>query len=79
MSKPTPMPARAYTPRELDDLRRVVSAKWLYGRYQPRPGTHSRHHSLADLAVSVEEMVRTHMMAGHTAEMLVASELPKAA
>lgn len=79
MTNPVPTPARAYTPRELDDLRRAVSAKWLYGRYQPRPGIRSRPYALADLAVSVEEMVRTHMMAGHTAEMLVASELPKAA
>lgn len=79
MTKPVPTPARVYTPLELDDLRRVVSAKWLYGRYQPRPGIRSRPHGIAELAVSVEEMVRTHMMAGHTADMLVASELPKAA
>jgi len=68
--------ARTYTVDELAALRHAVASKWLYGRYLPKPGTQSRQYQIADMAVCVEELVRTHMQAGHTAADLRASEEP---
>ena len=71
------MTERAYTVAELDALRRAVETKWLWGSYCPQwSGTTgmSRSYNEQDKAKSVEELVRTHMLAGHTAEDLYASE-----
>lgn len=74
------MPERAYTVTELDALRQVVEHKWLFGRYTPyatRPGEITlggRWWKAEEKILSVEAMVRTHMLAGHTAEDLLASE-----
>lgn len=69
---------RAYTVFELDALRGVVEHKWLFGRYKhpPQEGMTylSRSYKEEDKVKAVEEIVRTHMLAGHTAEMLLASE-----
>lgn len=71
---------RAYTVKELDALRYVVENKWLFGAYDLMTlGGHSytsASHYPGEKTKAVEEMVRTHMLAGHTAEDLVASERP---
>lgn len=73
------MSDRAYTVAEIDDLRQACERKWLYGCYRlpTGAGRGSRCYLEQERAVAVEEMVRTHMVAGHTAEDLYASEDPK--
>lgn len=70
------MSERSYTVRELDDLRSVVERKWLYGSYGFRDGC-SRSYNEVEKTKCVEELVRTHMLAGHTAQDLLASERPR--
>lgn len=72
------MAERAYTVRELDSLRKVVENKWLFGAYVPQPGRGGSFRSYYEneKVKAVEEMVRTHMLAGHTAEDLIQSERP---
>lgn len=61
--------SRAYTVQELDDLRRAVENKELWGTSQPHgPARMSRAYSPGELERIVEERVRTHMLAGHTAD-----------
>lgn len=73
------MTERSYTMRELDALRNVVQEKYIWGRYNgPLLNSsvfgHSRSCNETEMLKSVEEQVRTHMLAGHTAEDLLASE-----
>lgn len=71
------MTERSYTVRELDALRRVVENKWLFGSYHlQQQGGFSRSYMPDEKTKAVEEMVRTHMLAGHTAADLYASEQP---
>jgi hypothetical protein len=66
---------RAYTVKELDELRDVCSRKWLFGCYQIGSGFQvSRTYSGGEKTMAIEEMVRTHMVAGHTAQDLIESE-----
>lgn len=65
---------RTYTVAEVDALRHVVNNKWLFGSYQGFSSGMSRTYKEAERVACVEEMVRTHMLAGHTAEDLYASE-----
>lgn len=66
---------RAYTVKELDALREVVRRKIEWGTYgQPGPTAHGFCQTQPALTAMVEEKVRTHMVAGHTAEDLIASE-----
>ena len=69
---------RAYTVREIDALRRVCEEKWLYGSIgTPSDGPReSRSYKPQDKAVGVEELVRTYMLAGLTADDLLAAALP---
>jgi hypothetical protein len=60
--------------KELDALRFAVEMKWLFGRYNPPNSGCSRQYSGSEKSKAVEEMVRTHMLAGHIAEDLYASE-----
>ena len=73
------MSERAYTVSELDALRSVVENKWLfgtYGRQLHESGISiSRSYREDEKAVCVEQLVRTHMLAGHTAEDLLQSEV----
>lgn len=69
------MTERKYSVGELDDLRRVVENKWLFGCYNHCQQTRiSRPYYADERTNAVEDMVRTHMSAGHTAEDLIASE-----
>ena len=67
---------RSYTVAEIDDLRSVVRDKNLYGNYN---GSYDRcrSHSETDVVLEVEAVVRTHMLAGHDADQLRASDPPK--
>lgn len=69
---------KKYTVSEIDALRQVINNKWLYGTYnhnQINSGM-SRIYYEEEKNKCVEELVRTSMMAGHTAEDLLASEKP---
>lgn len=66
---------RKYSVSELNALRGAVENKWLWGRYNLcGSGGFSRSYSEEEKTKAVEQMVRTHMCAGHTAEDLYASE-----
>lgn len=72
------MTERPYTVREIDALRSVVEYKWLFGTYNYSfENGCSISYKEHEKEVAVEQRVRTHMLAGHTAEDLLASE-PKA-
>ncbi len=68
------MKDRAYTVHEIDALRLTVESKWLFGSYTPSNTQFSRHYREAEKTQCVEELVRTYMLAGLTAEDLIASE-----
>lgn len=71
------MTERSYTVHEVDDLRRAVDNKYLYGSYTPTQNSgFSRSYRDDEKARVVEELVRTAMLAGHTADDLYASEKP---
>lgn len=69
------MNERKYSVSEINALRRAVENKWLWGSYGNIgvSGT-SRPYLEEEKTKAVEEIVRTHMCAGHTAEDLCASE-----
>lgn len=68
---------RSYTVSELDALRDVMENKYLYGSYGGPPRVHggfmSRSYREDEKVKAVEEMVRTAMIAGHTAEDYLAA------
>lgn len=70
---------RAYTVTEIDALRRAVENKWLFGFYSfgTRGGGASRCYDEVEKTQCVEAILRTHMLAGQTAEDLYASERSK--
>ena len=68
------MPDRAYTIKETDALRRVVEHKYLYGSYGRMQSGMSRTYMESDKDKHVEERVRTLMVAGITAEEILAQE-----
>lgn len=66
---------KRYSVSELEALRQAVENKWLYGSYRlPTGSAFSRSYREEEKTKAVEEIVRTHMIAGHTAEDLHASE-----
>jgi hypothetical protein len=67
---------RAYTVAELDALREAVERKWLFGIYSHSISgiSCSRCYNEVEKTQCVEAIVRTHMIAGQTAEDLYASE-----
>jgi len=69
---------RRYTVREIDALRQAVTNMWLYGSYNLVGSGCSRVYVEQEKTRCVEELVRTHMLAGHTAEDLYASERKQA-
>lgn len=64
---------RAYTVAEVAALRDVIENKFLYGAYRGGEGV-SRSYGASEKETHVEERVRTHMLAGHTAKDLRDSE-----
>lgn len=72
------MTERKYSVTELDDLRRACNNKYIWGRYgNTGRGGLSRTYLEVEKTKCVEEMVRTHMIAGHTAKDLYDSELER--
>jgi hypothetical protein len=68
---------KPYTVSELNALRKVVENKWVWGTYRVDPRTrYSRTYKETEKIKAVEELVRTHMIAGHYAEDLIQSEPP---
>jgi len=69
---------RAYTVKEIDALRTAVVNKHAWGSYLGSTGQNAvlfeRQYKEGATERAVEELVRTHMLAGHTAEDLIASE-----
>lgn len=66
-----------YTVQEIDDLRSVCENKYVWGRYkldQTPSCRSSRSFNEQDKYKAVEELVRTHMLAGHYAKDLYDSE-----
>lgn len=62
---------RRYTVREIEALRQAESNQYLYGTYgQPQGNCMSRSYREDEMTRTVEERVRTDMMAGLTAEDL---------
>lgn len=74
------MSERAYTVKELDALRECCRTKWMYGYCTMEAvcanRAQGRSYKETELIQCVEELVRTHMLAGHTAQDLYASEQP---
>lgn len=68
------MPERTYSVKQIDDLRVCCRNKYLFGHYSLSQMISTTGQEDHEITKSVEEMVRTHMMAGHTAADLVASE-----
>jgi hypothetical protein len=65
---------RGYTVREIDDLREVCEKVWLYGTryYSPNwSGGVGRSYLPEVKTKCVEEIVRTYMIAGITADDLI--------
>jgi hypothetical protein len=80
------MTDRAYTVKEIDALRACCDNKYLWGNYngplfyEDEKGRKRSPISIPcrepEKSVAVEEMVRTFMLAGKTADELIESELP---
>lgn len=68
------MKERRYTVREIDELRACCFNKLSRGAYWGNTGVLLK--SSGDRVKDVEEMVRTHMLAGHTAQDLIESCSP---
>ena len=64
---------RAYTVSEIDHLRNVCKGKVAFGVYTEIIGECRVGRKDYDEEVYIEEMVRTHMLAGHSAEELLQS------
>lgn len=74
------MEERRYTVAEIDALRRACRDKVVWGRFSGpnlRPGqsaVSSRSFQSGEAERQAEDMVRTHMLSGHTADELRASD-----
>lgn len=69
------MSERKYSVTEIDNLRKACEHKWLWGTYRPvSTRGFSRSYKEGEKTTCVEQLVRTHMLAGHTADDLYASE-----
>lgn len=72
---------RKYSVKELDELRELIEHKYIFGTYSYSPPPDGemrvgRSYYEQEKDSSVERMMRTHMLAGHTAADLLASEIP---
>lgn len=62
------MREKSYTVKEIDALRAACELKWLFGTTKQPISSVSRSYNETQKTKCVEELVRTHMMAGHTAQ-----------
>ena len=69
------MADRKYTVEEIDALRAACEMRWLYGSANPEfHAGSSRVFTEEEKAAAVEQMVRTHMLAGHTQSDLIKAD-----
>lgn len=63
---------RAYMLKEIDDLRQLCRDKWTYGSFFPdfASGQIGRTWYGSERDIGTEELVRTYMLAGITAEQI---------
>jgi hypothetical protein len=72
------MNRRNYTVKELDDLRRVVEDRVLFGTsFNDGKGRVSGQFRAGEVRNEVEQLVRTHMIAGHTAQDLIDADIER--
>ncbi len=81
---------KSYTVKEIDELRYAVEKRWLYGTtYHPLSqtiqtdrgevlwvGINSRDYKNDEKTIEVEQLLRTHMLAGHTAQDIYDADKP---
>lgn len=66
---------RAYTVKEIDALRKACGERVLWGTTKPLAGCVSSDcFAPGETETLTEELVRTHMLAGHTAEDIYAAD-----
>jgi hypothetical protein len=69
---------RRYTVREIDDLRRVLDLRWLYGSsivpLRRFPRSLALTYKESERSAAVEDLVRTHILCGHTAADIEAAD-----
>ena len=70
------VPMTAYTVQEIDALRRVCGDRFVYGTFRPKDtaGRMSMPYIANEKVIAVEEMVRTYMAAGVTAEDILKAD-----
>lgn len=75
------MSERAYTVREIDELRSACESRWLFGTTASLGDGwhHSRSYRSEEKDKGVEELVRTYMLAGIVAEDIYAEDRGDAA
>jgi len=67
------MSSRSYTVTEIDALRSACETKWLFGSFRTPEGFRvSRNYTGSEKDIGVEQLVRTYMVAGLTADDLLA-------
>lgn len=74
LKKVSDMTERKYSVNDLAALRRAVENKWAFGSYNLVGSRQGRSYQSGEKEKAVEELVRTHMLAGHIADDLYASE-----
>ncbi len=77
-NEPEVMPRR-YTVKEIDALRSACSLRWLYGTTHIPNGGWSRQYQGSEKDKGTEELVRTYMIAGLTADDIYRADAPKEA
>lgn len=71
---------RRYTVAEIDDLRRMCDLRFLFGTTYPSNETRWSHsYQAGERERAVEEMVRTYLLAGITADDIRAADMPTSA
>lgn len=66
------MMERIYTVAEIEALRQAIENKYLFGTYRgPTGNFQSQAYNETEKASVIEQRVRTHMLAGHTADDLL--------
>lgn len=68
------MAERSYTVAEIDALRQACDNRYIWGNANGRVAQSTGSFHPAEKAAVVEEWVRTHMLAGHTADDLKAED-----
>lgn len=70
------MAERAYTVKEIDALRRACEQRWLFGTTSHSGSRTSGSYRQEEKDAGVEQLVRTYMLAGLTADDIYAADSP---